>query len=89
MKVCVGQFDDPQRCIVDRAVELGAQKVQFVSWVPFTKADVDKAHLHGIICNACQADTEAKAREFLEMGIDTVMTNDYGRISQIVKEYRK
>jgi glycerophosphoryl diester phosphodiesterase len=49
---------------------------------------VDKAHEHGIICNVFWADEETLAREYLDMGIDCILTNDYYQISQIVDEYK-
>ncbi len=88
LKICAGVYDNNDN-LVDRAVALGAQKVQFISWAPFSKAHVEKARAHGLICNICQADDEGKAREYMEMGVDTILTNDYGRISQIVKEYKR
>ena len=42
---------------------------------------IDKAHEHGIICNVFYADDADEAKKYIEMGIDTVLTNDYQRIS--------
>ena len=81
--VCVGH--DPHRSwqIVDRAIALGAQKVQlFKPW--FTKEMIGKAHAHGIICNVFWSDDPEEAKEFLEMGVDTILTNDYLLVSQIL-----
>ncbi len=65
--------------MVARAIELGAEKVQLYKPY-FTKDTVDLAHAHGIRCNVFWADDPAEARTFLEMGIDTVLTNDYLRV---------
>ena len=46
---------------------------------------IDKAHSNGIICNMFWSDDEKETQEFLDMGIDTILTNDYLKISQIVK----
>ncbi len=73
--------------IVERAIELGCRKLQFVSWEPFTREMVDKAHANGISCNICQADTPEDTEKYLAMGIDTIMTDDYHRISQVVRNY--
>ena len=43
------------------------------------------AHKNGIRCNVFWADDIEEAKRYLEMGIDTVLTNDYNRISQIIK----
>ena len=70
--------------IVDRAIEMGNQKVQLVKGF-FNQEMVDKAHEHGIICNVFWSDDEEETKKFLEMGIDTILTNDYNLISQVVK----
>jgi len=46
---------------------------------------IDKAHEHGILCNVFFADDPEEARKYLAMGIDTILTNDYLQISQILK----
>jgi glycerophosphoryl diester phosphodiesterase len=50
---------------------------------------VDKAHEHGIICNVFYADEEEEALSYLEMGIDTILTNDYLKIAKAIKEFVK
>ena len=84
--VCVGAGKSAWK-IVDRAIELGAEKVQLFK-PHFDKAMIDKAHDHGIICNVFYSDDELSCREYLEMGVDTILTNDYFSISQIVNEYK-
>ncbi len=79
-----GNREDPL-AIVDRAVGLGAQKVQLFKPY-FNQETVDKAHAHGIRCNVFCADTSEEAKGYLEMGIDTVLTNDYWAISQGMKK---
>ncbi len=83
--LCVGGGNDHWG-IVDRAIEIGAQKVQFCL-DDFNQEMVDKAHAHGIRCNAFYADTPEKAQEYLEMGVDCILTNDYQRISAVVKAF--
>lgn len=78
--ICVGHLDARPWDIVDRAIEFGAQKVQF--FVPYVNKEmIDKAHQNGIICNLFYADTEKEAKEYLSMGIDTILTNECGIIS--------
>lgn len=79
-----GNLEDPL-AIVDRAVGLGAQKVQLFKPY-FNQETVDKAHAHGVRCNVFCADTPEEAKGYLEMGIDTVLTNDYWAISQGMKK---
>lgn len=46
---------------------------------------IGKAHEHGIKCNVFWSDDPKETREFLDMGIDTILTNDYNLISQCVE----
>jgi len=84
IRCCVGWDGnkDPMS-MVDRAIELGAYKVQLFK--PYFNAEtVKKAHAHGILCNVFWSDDPEETREFREMGIDTILTNDYNLISQVV-----
>ena len=84
LKRCVGHDGARPWAIVDRAIELGAEKVQL--YRPFfNKEMVDKAHANGIICNVFFADDIDEAKRYLDMGIDTILTNDYHIISQLIK----
>lgn len=88
LKICVGHDSSRPWGIVDRAIELGAEKVQLFR--PYlNKEMVDKAHENGIRCNVFWADEQETAREYLDMGVDTILTNDYWTISRIVEEYKK
>ncbi len=82
--VCMGHDFKNQWAIVDRAIKVGAQKVQFFKPY-FSQEMIDKAHEHGIICNMFYADDLDEARRYLDMGIDTILTNDYNLISQVIK----
>jgi len=77
IKCCVGWDgnEDPMS-IVDRAIALGAYKVQLFK-PRFNEESIKKAHDHGILCNVFYADEPEEARRYFEMGIDTVLTNDY------------
>ena len=66
---------------------LGCEKVQFYDGY-FNEKMVKKAKEHGIKTNVFWADYEAKARQFLDWGVECILTNDYNRISQIVEEYK-
>lgn len=82
--ICVGHDFNRNWAIVDRAIELGAQKVQFFK--PYYNQEmIDKAHAHGIICNIFWSDDPEEAKQFLEMGMDTILTNDYGLVSQVLE----
>ena len=47
-----------------------------------------KDHINGIVCNVFWSDEPEETREFLRMGIDTILTNDYNRIAQVVSEFQ-
>lgn len=85
INVCVGHDFSRNWAIVDRAIELGAQKVQFFKPY-FNQEMIDKAHAHGIICNMFFADDAEEAQRYLDMGIDTILTNDYNLVSQILRK---
>ena len=83
IKRCCGRGDKPWE-IVERAIALGCQKVQFFKPY-FNQQMIDKAHEHGIKCNLFWSDDVKEALGFLEMGIDTILTNDYLKIANAVK----
>ena len=84
---CVGGGDD-RWGIVDRAIEMGIGKVQLFKPY-FNREMIDKAHANGIKCNVFWSDDADETKKFLEMGIDTILTNDYNRISQAVEDFKK
>lgn len=84
ISVCVGHLKDRPWDIVDRAIEFNCEKVQLYKPY-FNQEMIDKAHENGIICNVFWSDDVQETGEFLEMGIDTILTNDYQLISQVVK----
>ena len=87
LKVCVGHDEARPWEIVERAIALKVEKVQLFKPY-FNKETVEKAHANGIRCNVFFADDEAEAKEYLEMGIDTILTNDYLKISKVVEAYK-
>ena len=80
---CMGAGGKERRmAIVDRAVKYQCQKVQFFTtyWTPEL---IKRAHDLGMKCNYFYCDDPEQAQEMLELGIDTVLTNDYWRIAQV------
>ncbi len=67
--------------IVDRAIKYGCKKVQLFK-PNFNREMIEKAHQNGIICNVFWSDDPEEAKEFLDMGIDTILTNDYNLVSK-------
>lgn len=86
--ICVGHLHDRPWEIVDRAIEFGCEKVQLFKPY-FNKEMIDKAHSNGIRCNVFWSDDPEETKEFLDMGIDTILTNDYGIVSQCVDRWRR
>ena len=80
---CMGGGNAPWQ-IVERAIKYGCQKVQLFKPY-FNQEMIDKAHSNGIICNVFWSDDANEAKKFLDMGIDTILTNDYNLISQVIK----
>ena len=77
INVCVGWDGNKEPLsIVERAIALGAQKVQLFKPY-FNQQSVDMAHKHGILCNVFWADDPEEAIQFRKMGIDCILTNDY------------
>ena len=71
--------------IVERAIQYGCRKVQLFKPY-FNQEMIDRAHANGIRCNVFFSDDEEETRQFLAMGIDTILTNDYHRIAEVVRD---
>ncbi len=84
---CLGGSAAPWE-IVDRAIRLGCQKVQLFKPY-FNQEMIDKAHENGIYCNVFWSDDADECEKFLDMGIDTILTNNYNALSQIINKREK
>ena len=84
---CCGGGDAPYE-IVERAIKYGCKKVQLFKPY-FNREMIEKAHENGIVCNVFWSDDAEETEKFLDMGIDTILTNDYGLISQVVAKKEK
>ncbi len=71
-----------------RAEALGCNKIQLFKPY-FDRSTVDYAKAHGILTNVFFADDPEEACRYIDMGIDTVLTNDYYRVASAVKEHLK
>ena len=80
---CCGGGNAPWE-MVERAIKYDCKKIQLFKPY-FNQEMIDKAHENGIICNVFWSDDKEETKKFLDMGIDTILTNDYNIISQIVK----
>ncbi len=87
ISICVGWDgnEDPMS-IVDRAIDIGADKVQLFKPY-FSRDSIDKAHAHGIICNVFWSDDPEEAARFREMGVECILTSDFLSIKNALEEY--
>jgi glycerophosphoryl diester phosphodiesterase len=69
--------------IVENALKYDCKKVQFCKLF-LTKEMIKKAHENNLICNIFWSDDLDEAKSFLEMGIDTILTNDYLAVRPVV-----
>ena len=74
-------------CVIQPAYSVDCKKIQLFKPY-FDKAMIDRAHENGIVCNVFWSDDEKETDEFLNMGIDTILTNDYNIISQAVDRFK-
>ncbi|MBQ2943046.1 MAG: hypothetical protein IJD97_12510 [Clostridia bacterium] len=80
---CCGGGDAPL-LMVERGIKYGCKKIQLVKWA-FNEEMIKKAHDAGMRCTIFWSDEIDEAKKFLDMGVDVILTNDYQRISQIIK----
>ena len=80
---CVGGGSAPYE-MVERAMKYDCKKIQLVKG-KFNPEMIDAAHKNGIICNIFWSDDVKEAKEYIAMGIDTILTNDFNLISQAIK----
>ncbi|MBR1867935.1 MAG: hypothetical protein IJ800_05085 [Clostridia bacterium] len=90
---CVGWDGnrDPMK-MVTRAINTGANKIQFFK--PFyDKKSIDAAREKGIICNLFGVDDPLEARKCVQMGIDTILTDDflsvYNQVEDLLYERKR
>lgn len=71
--------------LVDFGMEYQCRRVQFPNKYCNQK-QIKRAHDAGIICNLFYADEPDVARQFLDIGIDSILTNALAEVLPIVKE---
>ena len=84
IRTCCGAGDGAWE-IVERAIKYGCKRVQLYRG-KFNREMIERAHENGIICNVFYSDDPEETREFLDMGIDVILSNDYNRIAVVVAE---
>ncbi len=68
------------RDIVDDALACGCRMVQLFK-PHFDQSVIDRAHAAGLRVNVYWADTPEDAKKFFDMGVDTILTNEYQIVS--------
>ena len=81
---CVGAGTEPNN-MVERALRYGCKKIQLFKGKS-DMAQIEKALANGIICNLYRSDEPDEAQQFLDMGIHTILTNEYSRLSHLTKK---
>ena len=77
--------------MAQKAIDYGCKKVQlYKPYFPklpedYVEVTCRRAHEHGIIVNVFYADDPEEAKMYLEKGADTILTNDFNLVSQILK----
>ena len=79
---CMGNNGDNKSHpdIVDQAIAHKCRMVQLFKPY-FDQALIDRARAAGLRVNVFWSDDSAEAKRFLDMGVDTILTNDYQPIS--------
>ena len=79
---CMGNSGDNKTRpdIVDHAIAHKCQMVQLFK-PHFTQETIDRAHAAGLRVNVFWSDQPDEAKKFLDMGIDTILANDYLRVA--------
>lgn len=86
LKCCISpNKDSDPTTLVDHAIALGAYKIQLCK-PHCNRETVQKAHANGILCNLYCFDDPKEICRALDMGVDTVLTDDFFTIYNAVKE---
>ena len=81
---CMAAGPDPSKLdVVEKAIRYQCSKLQFMK--PYVnRALIGQAHEHGIRCNLFWSDDPEEAAGFLADGIDTVLSNHYWQVAQVI-----
>ena len=85
--LCCGAGNRPD-AVVERAAAFGCQKVQFLRG----HIDADRiraAHAAGIACNLYKADDPAEVVQWLDAGLDTVLTDNLQEVQKTVRQWKE
>lgn len=85
--LCLGAGVNPPERIVDVAIENKFDKVQFMKTKFLSKEAVDRVHAAGMRCTVFWSDDPEEACGFIDMGVDTILTNDYLTVANAVRKH--
>lgn len=90
---CAGAGKEPED-LVKKALATGCKKIQlYIPHFKFFGEDYvaetcRRAHENGIICNLFYTDDPALVADYLDKGVDTILTNDYQRVAAAVAAWK-
>ena len=80
---------DGNAAMVEKAIEHGFDKVQFITWDKWDREMVDRCKQHGIKTNICIVNDPADLKDLLDIGIDCIMTDDFQLLKSKFDEIRE
>ena len=90
---CAGAGKEPAD-LVEKALATGCKKIQLYRphfkffGEDYVAETCRRAHEHGIACNLFYTDDPAEVAMWLDMGVDTILTNDYHRVAAAVAAWK-
>ena len=90
---CAGAGKEPSD-LVEKALATGCKKIQLYRphFKYFGEDHVEetcrRAHEQGIICNLFYTDDPEEVAQYLDWGVDTILTNDYQRVAAAVNAWK-
>jgi len=92
---CTGANRIPGYDLVEMALSVGAKKIQLYKphfqfyGADYVRETARRAHENGIAVNLFYADDAEEAKAYLALGVDTILTNDYQRVSRSADGFEK
>ncbi len=87
INLCVRCNEESPSETVDRAIAIGAKKAE-IGKVYLNREIVVSAHANGIACNAFLVNNQEEIEEYIKMGTDTILTENYFKIAQTAEKFK-
>ncbi len=81
-------YDGHPEHMVERALRYGCKKIQLFKPY-FDQQLMEDAHANGVLCNVFWSDDPEETKRLLDMGCDTILSNEYWAVAQAVEEWKK